>query len=104
MSMPTPGPAIPPRAPHPARHVFGPVGLTVSVLLILAGFFAAAYYVSSVLTGGGMAAVISSALVDLANDDRKMQDLPALSMNPVLVAAAKLKAEDMAEKGYFAHV
>jgi uncharacterized protein YkwD len=80
------------------------VGLLVSVLLILAGFFAAAYYVSTVLTGGGMAAVISSALVDLANDDRKIQDLPALSANPVLAEAARLKAEDMAEKGYFAHV
>lgn len=92
------------RPPHPARHVFSAVGLAVSTVLIIAGFFAAALYVSSVLTGGGMAAVISSALVDLANEDREEADLPALAVNPVLVQAAQAKADHMAEHGYFAHV
>jgi uncharacterized protein YkwD len=102
MSMPiAPGPI---RPPHPARHVFSAVGLAVSTILILAGFFAAAFYVSSVLTSGGMAAVISSALVDLANDDRESEDLPALAINPVLVEAAQAKANDMAAHSYFAHV
>lgn len=95
---------LPPRPPHPARHVFSAVGLAVSTVLILAGFFAAAFYVSSILTSGGMAAVISSALVDLTNHDRVEEDLHALSVNPVLVAAAQAKANDMAENGYFAHV
>lgn len=50
-----------------------------------------------------IAAVISAVLVDLANDDRGQAELPKLTVNPKLVAAAQLKANDMAEKGYFAH-
>jgi uncharacterized protein YkwD len=48
-------------------------------------------------------AVISSVLVDLANTDRSASKLQGLTVNPVLVAAAQLKADDMAAKGYFAH-
>lgn len=50
-----------------------------------------------------VAAVISSVLIDLGNVDRAMEGLPALSYSPVLERAAKLKAEDMATRGYFAH-
>ena len=50
------------------------------------------------------AAVITSILVDLANSDRASNSLSALKVNPVLVAAAQAKANDMAAKGYFAHV
>lgn len=50
-----------------------------------------------------IAAVISAVLVDLANDDRGLAELPKLTVNPKLVEAAQLKANDMAEKGYFAH-
>jgi len=50
------------------------------------------------------AAVITSILVDLANGDRVSNSLSALKVNPVLVAAAQAKANDMAAKGYFAHV
>jgi uncharacterized protein YkwD len=102
MSMPDA--SHPLRPPHPARHLFGTVGLIISTILILGGFFAAALYVSTVLTGGGMAAVISSALVELTNEDREAKDLHALSVNPALVAAAQAKADHMAGEGYFAHV
>lgn len=50
-----------------------------------------------------VAAVIAAVLVDLANDDRAMLGLPELTVNPVLVAAAQAKANDMAQKGYFSH-
>lgn len=50
-----------------------------------------------------VAAVVSAVLVDLANDDRTELALPALKVNPVLVAAAQAKADDMAAKGYFSH-
>jgi len=92
------------RPPHPARHLFSVVGLVAWVAFILGGFFAAAYYVSTILTSGNMAAVISSALVDLTNEDREAENLSTLTVNPVLVAAAQAKADDMAAKGYFAHV
>lgn len=94
----------PVRPPHPARHLFSIVGLTLWVAIIVGGFFAAAYYVTSILTGGNMAAVISAALVELTNEDRAKEELGTLSVNPLLVAAAQAKADDMAAKGYFAHV
>lgn len=93
----------PVRPLHPARHVFSMAGVAISVAVIIGGFFGAALYVSSVLTGGNMAAVISATLVDLANGDREAEDLHALTVNPVLVAAAQAKADDMAKEGYFAH-
>lgn len=50
-----------------------------------------------------VAAVVSAVLVDLANDDRIELALPTLQVNPVLVAAAQAKANDMALKSYFSH-
>lgn len=50
-----------------------------------------------------IAAVISAVLVDLANDDRASADVQGLRVNPKLVEAAQLKANDMASKAYFAH-
>jgi hypothetical protein len=51
-----------------------------------------------------IAAVIAAILVDLANDDRAELALNDLRINPLLVEAAQLKANDMAAKGYFSHV
>jgi len=50
-----------------------------------------------------LAAVYSSALIDMANADRRAVSLSELRVSPLLQAAAELKAEDMAAKGYFAH-
>jgi hypothetical protein len=50
-----------------------------------------------------VAAVISAVLVDLANADRAELELPELTTNPLLTAAAQAKADDMAAKGYFSH-
>lgn len=50
-----------------------------------------------------VSAVISAVLVDLANEDRQLSQLPTLTVNPALTAAAQAKAEDMAANGYFAH-
>lgn len=50
-----------------------------------------------------LAAVVASVLVDLTNADRAGEGLHGLSVNPTLVAAAQLKANDMAAKGYFSH-
>lgn len=51
-----------------------------------------------------MAAVIPAVLVDLANEDRANEGLSTLTVNPVLEAAARMKAEHMSENEYFAHV
>jgi uncharacterized protein YkwD len=50
------------------------------------------------------AAVLASAMVIETNIDRTTQHLPELTINPLLEEAARQKAKDMAEKGYFSHI
>lgn len=77
---------------------------TVMVIgLITALLFIAALLQHVVVTGADFASVISSVLVDLANGDRQTDGIHTLSINPVLSYAAELKAQDMAQKSYFAH-
>jgi len=59
--------------------------------------------ISEINKTGGMAAVLPAVLGDLTNEERKADHLLALNTNPILDKAAQMKAEDMAEKGYFAH-
>lgn len=49
------------------------------------------------------ALVLPSVLDDLTNQNRQEQHLAVLTVNPILNKVAELKAQDMAEKGYFAH-
>ena len=51
-----------------------------------------------------LSAVIPKALVDLANVERLSSNISSLAINPILEKAAQLKADDMAAKGYFAHM
>ena len=48
-------------------------------------------------------AILPNVLVDLTNSDRLENNLFVLNVNPLLEKAAQMKAEDMAEKGYFSH-
>ncbi|MFA6297463.1 MAG: CAP domain-containing protein [Candidatus Paceibacterota bacterium] len=50
-----------------------------------------------------LASVLPAVLDDLTNQNRQSQHLAVLTVNPVLNEVAQLKANDMAEKGYFAH-
>lgn len=50
-----------------------------------------------------LASVLPGVLVDLTNDDREKRDLHELEHHPLLERAAQLKANHMAENGYFAH-
>ena len=77
--------------------------MTLVTLFAVALLGATAFYARTMFTSENMAAVISAVLVDLANEDRKDEDLGMLTRNPVLDEAAQAKADDMAEKGYFAH-
>lgn len=86
-----------------AHSVFSKIGLTLFTIVIVAFFVLTAFFARYLIESGQMAAVITSALVDLTNQDRKQEDLGTLTINPVLVEAAQAKANDMAEKGYFAH-
>lgn len=51
-----------------------------------------------------IAAVLPAVLDDLSNQNRQNQHLAILTVNPLLNKVAELKAQDMATKGYFAHV
>ncbi len=48
-------------------------------------------------------AVLPGVLTTLTNTERLSNNLPELRESPVLAEAARLKAEDMASKSYFAH-
>lgn len=79
--------------------------LGASLLLVVALFTASIALDRYIARGGSpyLAAVISAVLVELANEDRATASAGELAINPKLVAAAQAKANDMAEKGYFAH-
>ena len=47
--------------------------------------------------------IATSTIISLTNADRISSGLPSLHSNVTLEAAAQMKAEDMAAKGYFAH-
>lgn len=51
-----------------------------------------------------LASVLPGALIALTNQDRAAHGVPQVTESPLLSAAAQAAAEDMAAKGYFAHV
>ena len=50
------------------------------------------------------ASILQNALISETNASRQSENVTPLKENPLLDAAAQMKAEDMASKGYFAHV
>lgn len=91
------------RKRHPAEHVFSTIGLSLFSFLIVLSFVISSFYMQALMQSGQLAAVITATLVDLTNDDRSEERIGPLKINEKLVAAAQAKANDMAEKGYFAH-
>ena len=72
--------------------------------LVAASFVFAVFLTSPALLSTQLAAVVTSNLISLTNEDRSDNGLGTLTVNPQLTAAAQAKADDMAAKGYFAHV
>lgn len=87
------------RAQH--RVLFGSVTgiIALSSLIVFLVCSTGSYVVKN----GGAAAVVTASLVTLLNTDRTDNNLPTLTVNPVLTAVAQAKADDMAKLGYFAH-
>ncbi len=77
------------------------LGLLAMVVLTftLANFQALLWQSSQWLVG----AVLPAVVIDLTNVQRQENNLSTLTRNPVLDAAANLKAQDMARNSYFAH-
>jgi len=85
-------------------HMLREVGVAVLTLLILASFAVSSFYAVTLVKHSDLiAAIFPSVLVNLTNEDRAETNLPVLSRSEVLTEAARLKAEDMAKNGYFAH-
>lgn len=51
-----------------------------------------------------LAGVSGASVFALSNEERKAEGVPQLSLNPLVMRAAQLKAEDMAKEAYYAHV
>lgn len=85
-------------------HLMRRAGFLVALVLILLGALGAALHRHILEEGSYLAAVLPSVLVDLANSGRAERALPPLRVSETLVRAAQLKADDMAAKGYFAHI
>lgn len=79
------------------------VGILVLGLILVEGVY---FFGTNLLiqNTGFTAAVLPAALTELTNNDRIAVGKRALTHDPLLAQAAQKKAEDMAGKGYFAHV
>lgn len=85
-------------------HGFQKVAMLGMVLLVILSFTAT--NVQSLIWTSSqwmVSTILPAVIVDLTNQEREAQSLGTLTRNPVLDAAAKLKARDMAENEYFAH-
>ncbi len=74
------------------------VVVTILVFIELVFFMAPRF-----ITNFQPAAVLVGVLGDLTNEERQVNNLPNLKVNPVLAEAAQMKANDMVTKNYFAH-
>jgi uncharacterized protein YkwD len=83
-------------------ELLGGTTVAASAFLVISIFLASSLDVV-VIRSEQFASVVSSVLVDLANKDRTENRLDGLTISPVLTKAAQMKADDMAQKGYFAH-
>ncbi|CAN5689117.1 hypothetical protein BH11PAT2_BH11PAT2_04300 [soil metagenome] len=86
-------------------HFFGTRSLSVLVIgvAILQGAYLAQTKIVFPHTHF-LASVLPSVLTELTNGDRATANLSTLTNDPKLAEAAQLAANDMAAKGYFAHV
>lgn len=73
------------------------------VVLELGFLFAPTVSTFDASSNSYLASVLPAVLDDLTNQNRQVQNLPVLSVSPVLNKVAELKVDDMAQKGYFAH-
>lgn len=93
--------------PHPGNdhkpHFLREKSVVTTTMVAFILFLASIFGSHVVMTTPQLASIRSAFLVDLANRDREREGLPQLVINDKLVAAATMKASDMATKGYFAH-
>ncbi len=85
-------------------HFFREASIASLLSLALIIFIASTLYGTIASKTDFLASIYPSILVNLTNQNRVAQNDSPLSVDPRLETAASLKAQDMATKGYFAHV
>jgi len=85
--------------PHVFRG-FSTIILTGLIVLLLLFSVSVSVVVKQ---SGFLSAVLPSVLIDLTNQDRVENNYQPLEANDKLTLAAQLKANDMAQEGYFSH-
>ncbi len=96
----------------PSEHNNGtPLLIQASGAIIMVGLAFAVFALANIhgfvvknYAGDNYAAVVAAVLLDQTNEQRADLDLPYLTPSAELTASAQLKANDMAQEGYFAHV
>jgi hypothetical protein len=74
------------------------------LLIVIVGLFGLSMAQVALIKRTNVAAVLTPILIDLANADRVSEHVSTLAISSVLTKAAQMKADDMAKKGYFAHI
>src|SRR3989344_6198059 len=76
-----------------------------ALILVVIMFFGFSFYIHFFTNKHSdfLAAVVASVLIDLTNTNRQNYSLEPLRVSETLTEAAQMKANDMAEKGYFSH-
>jgi hypothetical protein len=77
--------------------------LLVFLFVVFIEFLFLANHVGRISFEHLLASIVPEKLIELTNIRRGDDGLETLAFNPLLKSAAKMKAEDMASKGYFAH-
>jgi hypothetical protein len=94
--------------PHPANnhkpHFLREKSILAVLMFVILLFLASLLGRYEIKHNHFLASIQSAYLVDLTNSDRASAGLNTLTINNKLIDAAKMKADDMSEKGYFAHV
>ncbi len=84
-------------------HLFREAGVLGLLSLVIVAFVAVLSNRVILVRTNLTALVLPKVLVDYANEDRATSNYRQLAINSTLERAAQLKANDMAEKSYFAH-
>lgn len=85
-------------------HILRVRWFLATAFLFAWSMFVAVSYNDVLRNETSLSAVVSADVITHTNEERLAYHVPTLQYNPQLEQAAKLKAEDMVTKGYFAHV
>ena len=85
--------------PYVTASVEAVFGLTLLALFLVQSVFLSTVFFQI----ENLASVLPSVLVFVTNEERQLAQIPELQTSEKLTFAAQMKANDMAQKGYFAH-